>query len=258
MDRLAVGVGCVVCALLLLALLFYPATFSTLTSSEHRHQHSVVPDSGAEFDRQLEGLEREQRSTDALELRERRYEELSPEARSLFDRTRSEQPNDRGIRKRDAVVCKPLVVGCPGTSTDDLAPELAYDWEAGPEDAAVIVATDDGRYLFSTATAERDSYDGGWEGFEFLLRSFVVLPTAFFLLAIPAVSGGLDRRFAHGSIALGVALATVAIAPAYLRAYTDVTLAIDVQLLLGAALGWGGPLVLLVGYAFATGSDPVE
>lgn len=151
MERL-LGVAALLVAVLLVATGSYPATLGTTSyqdSSRFEHRLDAVGSPG--YEERVEDV-RAETGRNASELPAMRYDELPPDVQRVFDRTLADPPNRLGTRTYTPPFCKDGVLACPDATVRDLPAELEYRTTDG-EYAALVVETDDDRYLFSTPAA---------------------------------------------------------------------------------------------------------
>jgi hypothetical protein len=190
-------------AVLLVALLFHPATFAAPYAGEHTSQYSHELVSEWEGDGDLAVYE---------------YDELSPVARELFDRTREAD----GSYSPD--VCAEFMLVCDGYYEDELPDEFTYGAYLSPPESHVIVEEGDERYVLKTGQGSVQAiyFDTGG------IVSFVTLiPTALFLVfAVGAnriIGTAAADRVLGASVAGGATLGALSMLAPYLEMYGVVT-----------------------------------
>jgi len=150
----------IVTAVLLVALLFYPGTFSPPYTEIHADQYSHTLVSEPEGEGELPVYE---------------YDELSPVAQEMFDRTRNAEgsytPN----------VCQEFMLVCDEYREDELPDEFTYGSYLSPSEAHVIVEDGNESYVLKTGGNNQADWflsPGG-------LLSFVTLiPSAIFIVFV--------------------------------------------------------------------------
>lgn len=188
-----------VVAALLLVLAAYPGTFGApyVTASDGpQYAHTIVPAGSPLYDEYTSGYDHEVYQ----------YEELSPVARELFDRTRAAEPREQynGERRYIPEVCRDFMLVCDTYYEDDLPEEFTYGTELDYEEAFVFVEDGSDRYLLQT----------GWTGqgglFAFPVRVVLswltLVPLAGFigLLATKSADTGLLTGAVGGGILVAV------------------------------------------------------
>lgn len=241
--------ACAVLAVASLLSITIPGALSTLgTEDPDDYQHTVEPISG-NWSLGETRASPPDRSDDALRVL--RYEELSTEAQDLFDRTLDGDGPPNGTRTYTPTLCRSGTYFCPYRSTDDLAPELSYDRSDDEADAAVVVLSDDGNYLFATPAYEA-SYHDGWMLPLGFLKALLVLPYVGFLVWT------LTRErtpFVYAlAIANGFVLAYLVLGHTYVVAHTGLQAAVLRRWILAIVCAWGGPLA--IGSVAVSASDP--
>lgn len=183
LNRRRLTVAAVLLAAVLLVLVGYPGTFVGPIDEDPFYEHRIEPTSSEAYEERIATFE--DRSRDSEEdLREVRYDELSPGGQALFDRTAAVERDSDGTRDYRPTVCKAYALYCPGLRQGDLPREFSYEYDADFLDSAVIVETDDGRHLFSAAAHSTVYPHGDPSGVFRALLSFLTLaPFATFLLA---------------------------------------------------------------------------
>lgn len=189
--------------MLLVALLFHPATFAAPYPQEHDSQYAHTLVSEWEGDGELEVYE---------------YDELSPVARELFDRTREAD----GFYSPD--VCAEFMLVCDGYYEDDLPDEFAYGSYLSPSESHVIVEDGDERYVLKTGQGSVQAmyFDTGG------IVSFVTLiPTALFLVFVVGanriIGTAAADRVLGASVAGGAILGLLSMLAPYLEMYGVIT-----------------------------------
>lgn len=194
-------------ALLLVVLALYPGTLASPSLSPHesvQYSHAVEPESS----------ERYAEWTEEVDLDTYAYEDLSPPARELFDRTRAAEPSQYGWKYTYTPrVCRDAVLVCDGFFRHELPAEFTYGEELTPQEALVIVEDGDDRYLLKTGQfGHGDRFGppvrqvGVW---------LTVFPLALFV-GVVAVSAASDRVLV-GTVGWGVLVATLAVLAPYLE-----------------------------------------
>lgn len=235
--RSPLRVGCAVLAVLLVLSVAVPGALSTLgVKDTSEYQHTVEPISGNWSTNETEPSP----VMPSDEPQALRYEELSPETQVLFDRTFDGTGPPNGTRTYTPTVCRPDTYFCPHRSPDDLAPELSYEGSDDP-DAAVVVVTDDGNYLFTTPAYESSHHDG-WVLPMTMIRVFLVFPFAGLLAWM--VTKKRTPYVQTLAIANGTAIGYLVLGHTYVAAYNAVSAAILQRWVLALGCSWGGTLVI--------------
>lgn len=188
-------------AVILLWLAFYPGTLATpyVTGEESpRYAHAIVPESSALSDENL----------DEYDLPVYQYDELSPIAQELFDRTRA-APDHRYTPD----VCREFMLVCDTYAPADLPKEFTYGTGLHTEESLVYIETDGTRYLFET----------GWTGhvalFAFPFRLFIawltMLPLAGGVALVTATAR--NDRVLTGTVAGAALVASLAVLAPYVQ-----------------------------------------
>lgn len=211
MDDSRLAAVSLLVALLLVGLVWYPATLSSLSAPSYQYEHRVDPAGTEAYEQRHAEI-----TEDGGDLRTVQYESLSSDAQRLFDRTLRTDPGRDGGYEYEPEVCEAGVAACPLLEREDLADELHYDRSLPAADAALIVETEDGRYLFSTFAAAPDGHDlGGWPGTDWLVNAGVLLPLAATLVGLGSRRVPTHRLPAAAAAFVCVLLAgTIARAPA--------------------------------------------
>lgn len=191
----------VVTAVLLVVLLFHPGTFSSPYADADQFSHTLVSEWEGEG-----------------EIPVYRYDELSPAAQDLFDRTRSAG----GSYSPD--VCRDFMLVCDGYDEDDLPDEFSYGSYLSPSESHVIVEDGDESYVLKTGQGAVSALSLDLGG----VVSFVTLvPFAIFLVFVVGAARihrtpTADRALG-ASVAGGVTLGVLSLAAPYLEMYGVVT-----------------------------------
>jgi hypothetical protein len=195
----------IVTAVLLVVLLFYPGTFSSPYVDPNLDQFSHTLESEWEGDGEIPVYQ---------------YDELSPAAQDLFDRTRSAG----GSYSPD--VCAEFMLVCDGYYEDELPDEFAYGAYLSPSESHVIVEEGDERYVLKTGQGSVQAiyFDTGG------IVSFVTLiPTALFLAFVVGANRIIGTtaadRVLGASVAGGATLGALSLVAPYLEMYGVVTAA---------------------------------
>lgn len=221
MDRRHVAVAGVLVAALLLVLVWYPGTFVGPEDDEWYYEHRVDPVTASSYDQRLETIRSEAVSGDDSEagsdvedeLTTVSYEELSPEARTMFDRTLESPPEHSGAHVHDPFVCEEGWRLCAGMRRSELPPEFDYGSVSDPADAALFVEIDDGRYLFSTRSVDYTPQDGASFGLAmvtYVVKGVALLPFAAFLVAYSTGLATGSREWTAAGASSGIAIAALA------------------------------------------------
>lgn len=200
MSNRSIAIGCLAVALVLAALPLYPAAFVGPIDSDLQAAHHVAHESTEAYDEQTRWFQSPRgQSTDVATVQ---YHELSPEARSMFDRARESSATDSGLRTYDPDICRDGVLHCPGLTTDSYAPEFDYERQASREENVLLVEADDGRYVFWLDYREW----GFYQYVQLYVLVGLVIAYAGFLAAYGAglTPGSTPRRAATALVGLGV------------------------------------------------------
>lgn len=217
MRRGSVAIAAVVVAFVLLVLLPYPATLSDPVDDADYYEHTISPASEPAFEDELEVLAprpdagEEATPYDADRLETISYEELSPGAKTVFDRAFATEPGSTGQYSYEPTVCREGVRFCPWLPRGELPTEFEYSYSATGDDAAVIVERDGERYLFRNRGPEVDrAHDWDvWPSVSAAVKLTVMVPLAAFVLA-----AGTGLSLATRRRRLGVALAGIGLTAA--------------------------------------------
>ena len=184
-------------AVFLLGLAFYSGTLTSpyVTGQDTpRYAHAIVPESSPQYEEYVE-----EHDTEVL-----RYDELSPMAQELFDRTRAAEPRSYdGEREFIPVVCRDFVLVCDAYPQDDLPDEFTYGTELTYEEAFVFVEDGDDRYLLRTGITGHLFF--GPLPVDFVIRWLTMLPLA----ALVAV---ITRRSESDRVLVGAVVGSAAVA----------------------------------------------
>lgn len=163
-------------AVVLLGLAFYPGTLTSpyATSQDTlRYAHTIVPESSPQYEEYAE-----EHDPETL-----RYDELSPVARELFDRTKAAEPRSYdGERRYVPDVCRDFVLVCDTYSQDELPDEFTYGTELTYEEAFVFIEDGDDRYLLRTGITGHLFFGSLPVGF--VTRWLTMLPLAAFVAVV--------------------------------------------------------------------------
>ena len=193
----------VVTAVLLVALLFYPGTFSSPYADRNAGDYSHAL--ASEWER--EG-----------EIPVYQYGELSPPARDLFDRTRSAG----GSYRPD--VCQGFMPVCDGYYEDELPDEFAHGSDLSPAESHVIIDDGPERYVLETG---QSGHADGLVSPSGVISFITLVPFAIFLVFVVGAARihrtpTADRALG-ASVAGGVTLGVLSLAAPYLEMYGVVT-----------------------------------
>lgn len=232
-DRLLRFAGALV-AVLLVALAFYPGTLAAPyvnATDPYGYTHTIVPESSSQYEY----------LTDETSPEVYRYEDLSPVARTMFDRTLAADPG----RFTDGPsyvpqVCRDFMLVCDGYREREMPDEFTYGMRLAPEESAVFVEKGGERYLLQTGSDGH--YFFGPLPFGFL-TAWLALPPLAVLVALVVGKASADR-VRWGVVALGALVAALAVLAPYLAFYGLAPVWVTRGLVLGAAwltiLGAGG------------------
>ena len=191
----------------LLGLAFYPGTLTSpyVTGQDTpRYAHAIVPESSPQYEGYVE-----EHDTEVL-----RYDELSPMARELFDRTRAADPrNYDGEREFIPDVCRDFVLVCDAYPQDDLPDEFTYGTELTYEEAFVFIEDGDDRYLLRTGTTGHLFF--GPFPVDFVIRWLTFLPLAAFVAVVTLRSE--SDRVLGGAVVGSVAVAALGVLAPYVE-----------------------------------------
>lgn len=185
----------VVVALALVGLAFYPGTFATPYADDYEYRHQIVPDTAADYENTVEQAQVYQ------------YSELSPVAQTFVDRTRS-APNDVYV----PTVCQDWTLTCDAYRADELPEEFTYGDELRTEEANVVIADGEERFLLQTGMVGH-----GWFYLPFRLLSawLALLPLA--VIVGRAAHWGMDDRALSLRVGGGAAVGCLAFAAPYVE-----------------------------------------
>lgn len=194
-------------AVLLVVLALYPGTLASpyLSPQETtQYSHAVTPESSDTYEEWTEEFDPDYY----------RYEELSPEARELFDRTRTAEPSEHGWERTFTPrICRDVVLVCDGYVRGELPEEFTYGEELTPDEALVIVQHGEDRYLLKTGEF------GHGDRFALPIRPvgvwLTLLPLALFVGGV-AVSATTDRALA-GTVGGGALVGVLGFLAPYLE-----------------------------------------
>lgn len=166
-DDIGLVVVAVVVFLLLGSLAFYPGTFALgYDDNVWEYEHEIEARSGEDVTR---GGAFEP-ATD-LEYPSYRYEELSPTAQELFDRTRT---TDSSTYTPD--VCRDYVLICNGYYDEELPSEFTYGQSLDNASLYTAIEYEGANYLLRTGTAAEPNAPNFLYGFNlFLFRGLLLL-----------------------------------------------------------------------------------
>lgn len=210
-------VGLVVAALLL-ALAAYPGTLASpyeTARGDPSYDHAIVSPSSVTYE--------EYASSPGIETYQ--YQELSPAARGVFDRTLS-APD----REFEPTVCEEFLVVCDAYAKSEMPAEFTYDTGLRAEQALQFVERDGERYLLRTGHIGH----AGLFGFSSLLFFAwpTVIPLGIFVgrTALNTEHAG----YAVGVVGFGALVATLSLLAPYLELF-DVVSAFSVGVTVLAA-----------------------
>lgn len=209
----------VLVAALLLALSFYPGTVASPYAEGYEHQHRIVPETAAGYNETFE------------EAPEYRYSELSPRARTFFDRTRS-SPND----EYEPTVCEDWTLTCDAYEPEELPDEFTYGDELPAEEATVVVRDGDEAYLLKTGTTRLPFF---YVPFRLFKAWAAMIPASVFVGGVALRAE--DERLLAGVTGAGAIVGLVGFATPYIEMFGPVqapTLANG--LLVGVWTGFAG------------------
>ncbi|MEF8974466.1 MAG: hypothetical protein V5A15_06200 [Haloarcula sp.] len=197
-----------VVAALLLALAVYPGTFGdpyVTASDSPKYAHTIVPESSPLYDEYTAGYDHEVYQ----------YEELSPVAQELFDRTRAAEPREQynGERRYIPAVCRDFMLVCDTYYEDDLPEEFTYGTQLDYEEAFVFIEDGSDRYLLQTGWTGQ----GGLFAFpvRFALSLVTLVPLAGFIGLLAARST--DTGLLTGAVGGGILVAVASLVSPYLE-----------------------------------------
>lgn len=222
MHRRHVAVAGVLVAALLLVLVWYPGTFVGPEDDRELYEHRVDPATASSYDQRLATIRSEAERNEGFEegtdvedeLTTVSYEELSPAARATFDRTLEAPPDASGAHVYDPFVCRDGWRLCAGMQRSELPPEFGYGSGSPLDGAALIVETDDGRYLFSTGAVDYTPQDGAGFGlaiFTYVVKGVALIPFAAFLLAYSTGIATGSREWTAAGVTSGIALVALGV-----------------------------------------------
>jgi len=234
-DNAGLVAFAIVVALLLIGLPFYPGTFTPgyeQNSYNYEHEIEAGPANNVTGGLELGG------GTN-LEDITYEYEDLSPAAQELFDRTLSADSSTYV-----PVVCQNHVLVCDGYYKQDLPSEFIYG--PGPQDEFrySVIEYDGNQYLLRTGVSESPNSPNFVAGFIWLfLRGLMLLHGA--AIAVATVVRLSDRwagADGHGYTAL-VGVGTLLAALGFLTPYLEMYAGIDPLIILyasgpGAVIGY--------------------
>lgn len=190
------GVAVVV---LLVGLALSPGTLaSPYAPDTPRYDHQIVPESSTMYEEVVEG------SDPAVY----QYDELSPVAQELFDRTRAAE-----TQQYTPTVCRNFMLVCDTYAEDELPEEFTYGTELTDEEAFVFVEDGDERYLFQTGTTGHLFLAPFPTGFA--LSWLTMLPLAAFIAVVTGTSA--SDRVLGAVVSSGVLVATLGVVAPYIE-----------------------------------------
>lgn len=206
--RVRRGFGIVI-AILLVGLIFYPGALASpyITAQDGpQYAHTIIPESSPMYEEY----------TSEYELETYRYDELSPVARELFDRTRAADPRPQYNDERRYIpdVCRDFVLVCDAYSQNELPGEFTYGTELSTEATLQFIEADE-RYLFQTGYTSHATLFAF--PFRFFMAVLVMLPLAIGV-AVTAVKSE-NARILAGTVGGGVVVAVLSLLAPYLEMY---------------------------------------
>lgn len=203
LDSRRLRIAGLVVAVGLLALAAYPGTLASpyeTTRGGPSYDHAIVPESSVTY---------EEYASDP-DLATYRYEDLSPAAKEVFDRTLADPD-----REFEPTVCRGFVLVCDAYAQSDLPPEFEYGTRLRPDEALRFVEKGGERYLFRTGTINHATLFG----FSNLL--FLAWPTVIplGLLVARAAYAAESDRYVAGVTAFGAVVAALSLVAPYLEMY---------------------------------------
>jgi hypothetical protein len=202
-DR-ALRLAGVALAVVLVALALYPGTLaSPLVTADDtpKYSHTIVPESASQYDEYTAGYDH-----DVYQ-----YEDLSPVAQELFDRTRAAESGPNGERTYVPAVCRDWVLACDGYAEEDLPAAFTYGTELDYEEAFVFVEDGDERYLLQTGITGHLFLAPFPTGFA--LSWLTMLPLAGLVGALANRAG--DERLLGGVVVVGAVVAALGVLAPY-------------------------------------------
>ena len=207
-SRRLVRISGIFIAVLLIALAFYPGTLATpyVTAQDSpRYAHTILPESSPIYEEY----------TDKYDPEVYRYDELSPVAQELFDRTRAAEPRPQynGNRRYVPDVCGEFMLVCDGYAQDELPEEFTYGTELPPEETLAFVEDGDDRYLLQTGYTDHVTLFA--IPFRLFIAWLTMFPLAAFVIVV-AFTAESDRVLA-GTIGAGALVAILSFLTPYLQ-----------------------------------------
>lgn len=212
----------IVVAVLLLGLAVYPGTFTSpyVTGEDTpRYAHTIVPESSSQYE--------EVTSEHDPEIYQ--YDDLSPTAQELFDRTRAAEPRRNGERRYIPDVCREFVLVCDEYATKDLPEEFTYGTQLNYDEAFVFIEDGDERYLLQTGITGHLFFAPFPVGFA--LAVLTMLPLAVFVATVTVRSR--SRRVLGGAVGGGALVGILGVLAPYVEMVGVVSARVIGMVLLG-------------------------
>lgn len=224
MGRDWIRIGSICCVLLFLVLAFPSSPLSDRTvDGDGRFEHTVDPEGSEAYQDRLEELTGP--DGNASDLRQRSYENLTPAARKIFDRTLENEQSPDGAYAHTPTLCQDDAIACPYRDRRELPSEFSYEPDSPATSSAMIVHTDDGTYLYATGAATMVETDGGFSEPIAILGLLLFLPYFLFLGALESTPTPRDRWKAAAVLATPLVLVPFAMRVANLPIVAGIGLA---------------------------------
>lgn len=186
----------VLVAILLLGLAGYSGTLASpyMTGQDSlQYSHAIVPETSAAYDEEVQPVYQ--------------YDELSPVARTVVDRTRA-SPNGEYV----PIVCQAFMLVCDEYTRDELPEEFTYGEQLRYGEGLVFIEDGNDRFLFETGSTFH-----GLPSLPVRLLSAwgTVLPLAAIVAGITFRSKN-DRVLA-GTVSIGVLVAALCLLAPYIE-----------------------------------------